>query len=137
MRNSALEAYIGNVAAHLKASGYPVPDWHANDDDPRDGAIHLSGDREEDGQVEVWIGWTEESGWYRGIDRTGDGLSCIRWAWIDVLATPHEVRAWLQRAESTEMAGWEMNRPRFRDFDDEDGFEEELTAAASSRGDAA
>lgn len=137
MRNSALESYIGGVADHLKASGYPVPDWHANDDDPRDGAIHLSGDREDD-EAEVWLGWHEESGWYRGLDRTGDGLNGIRWAWIGVLATPSEVLAWLQRIESSQMDAWEMNRPYFRDYCDEDDFEELLTtAAAFGRGETA
>jgi hypothetical protein len=128
----ALESYIGSVADHLKASGYPVPDWHANDDDPRDGAIHLKGDRE-DGEVETWLGWTEESGWYRGTDRDGNGLNGIRWAWISVLATPDEVLAWLRRIESSVAALWEMDRPRYRNFDDNDDFGAQLAKAGEDQ----
>jgi hypothetical protein len=128
----ALENYIGSVANHLKASGYPVPDWHANSDDPNDGAIHLKGDRE-DGEVETWLGWTEESGWYRGTDRDGTGLNGIRWAWISVLATPDEVLAWLRRIESSVAAIWEMDRPRYRNFDDNDDFGAQLAKAGEDQ----
>jgi hypothetical protein len=105
---------------------------HANDDDPNDGAIHLKGDRE-DGEVETWLGWTEESGWYRGTDRDGNGLNGIRWAWISVLATPDEVLAWLRRIESSVAAIWEMDRPRYRNFDDNDDFGAQLAKAGEDQ----
>jgi hypothetical protein len=65
------EAYIGAVAAALTAAGLPAGDWHADDNDPRDGGIELDLTRQGtiDGNLvwphdEVWVGWNEDRGWF-------------------------------------------------------------------------
>lgn len=65
------EAYIGAVARALYNAGFPTADHHADDNDPRDGAIEL--DLTKQGAVdgkpiwphdEVWVGWTEDRSWF-------------------------------------------------------------------------
>lgn len=65
------EAYIGAVAAALEAAGFAVADWHADDNDPRDGWIGFDMDRQGriDGKPlwaydEVGVGWSEDRGWH-------------------------------------------------------------------------
>lgn len=64
------EAYIGAVASALEAAGFPVADWHADDNDPRDGWVGFDMDRQGriDGKPlwpydEVGVGWSEDRGW--------------------------------------------------------------------------
>ena len=60
--HDAHQAYIQAVADALTAAGFDVLDWHADPNDPRDGAIQIKpvGDLDHD---EAWIGWSEERGW--------------------------------------------------------------------------
>lgn len=69
--HDAHEGYIGAVADALTAGGFPAADWHADPNDPRDGAIELDLDRQGtiDGKPiwphdEVWVAWTEDRGWF-------------------------------------------------------------------------
>ena len=51
--HNAHEAYIGAVADCLDANGFPVADWFADPNDPRDGTIQLDLERQQcaaDGQ---------------------------------------------------------------------------------------
>lgn len=65
------EAYIGAVADALEKAGFPVADWWADDNDPRDGWIGF--DVEKQGTIdggpvwpydEVGVGWSENRGWH-------------------------------------------------------------------------
>jgi hypothetical protein len=65
------EAYIDAVARALDGAGFKSGDSHADDNDPRDGAIELDLDRQGtiDGKPiwphdEVWVGWSEDRGWH-------------------------------------------------------------------------
>jgi hypothetical protein len=65
------EAYIRTVANYLTKVGFPVADWHADDNDPRDGNIELDMDKQGtiDGNRiwpydEVHVGWNEDRGWF-------------------------------------------------------------------------
>lgn len=69
--HKAHEAYIGAVAKALEAAGFPVDDWWAEPNDPRDGWIGF--DMEKQGRVdgepvwsydEVGVGWSEDRGWH-------------------------------------------------------------------------
>lgn len=62
--HDAHEAYIGAVAAALEAGGVEVLDWHADPNDPRDGAIQVRPAGALAKADEVWIGWQEERGWW-------------------------------------------------------------------------
>lgn len=129
----AHEAYIGAVADALHDAGFPIPDYHADANDPRDAAIQIGNDADDDDPVEDWICWTEESGWYHGIDAKGHGeLSCLRWAHLGPLPTPAQVMSWYRKLgfKATEHA--EMTRPYYRSFQDQhDGFEDQLVAYAT------
>lgn len=59
----AHEPYINAVQQALTAAGFDVLDWHADPNDPRDGAVQIRpvGDLDHD---EVWVGWQEERGWH-------------------------------------------------------------------------
>ena len=130
--------YITAVADALFDTGIPIVDSHANPDDPRDGAIHLAhlgADHDYDDGPQHWIAWTEESGWFFGIDHDGgSGLSALRWASIGVLPEPARVVEWLHRL-SLPVEFAEMRRPHYRDLDDDDTFDDELAAYVVERTD--
>jgi hypothetical protein len=65
------EAYIRAVAEALESAGFPVDDWWADDNDPRDGWIGLDMAKQGiiDGEPlwkydEVGVGWSEDRGWH-------------------------------------------------------------------------
>lgn len=126
------EAYIAAVADAFHDAGTPVVDYNADDLDPLAGAIQLTGapDSDEPGP-EVWLGWTEESGWYRGVDRDGrSGLSAIRWAGLGVTPEPADVVAWAHEKPTTQAVYEQMRRTHYRNADDQDDLEQQLAAYA-------
>ena len=67
----AHEAYIQAVYDAFAAADVPVRDWHADPNDPRDGAIEFDVKWvwDESGRPvwshdEVWAGWSEDRGWH-------------------------------------------------------------------------
>lgn len=127
--HDAHEPYIAAVADALSEAGVRVADYHADGSDPRDGAIQLGESSEDiDGPVrEVWVCWTEEAGWFHGVDKDGrSGLSAITWAHIGVLPEPAAVVAWVRTpAKPFDFAS--LDRPHYRSFEDDgDGFEARL-----------
>jgi len=69
--HSAHEPYIAAVVAALDAAGFPVDNWSAEPNDPRDGFAELNLNRQAviDGKVmwphdEVAVCWQEERGWW-------------------------------------------------------------------------
>lgn len=130
--HQAHELYIKAVVDAFTAAGVDVPDWHASGDDPRDAAIQLGDDTSEvEGPIrEEWICWTEESGWFFGVDKDGrSGLNAIRWAHLGVLPEPAQVVEWVQSLAGKRVEFGEMDRSQYRYFDDEqDGFEDQLRA---------
>jgi uncharacterized protein DUF6292 len=94
------EAYIGAVADYLNANGFPVADWHADDNDPRDGNIALDMVRQGtiDGKPiwphdEVHVGWTENRGWFLLTidDRDGRDSRFVYDLPVARLASPYTV----------------------------------------------
>ena len=99
--HSAHEPYIQAVADALAANGFPVADWFADPNDPRDGNITLDMARQGsiDGQPvwssdEVHVAWDEDRGWrllfvedphgkdsrwvkFLGLSRVSDPLSIV------------------------------------------------------------
>lgn len=122
--------YIAKVINALNTAGIVTPDHEIQSDDPRTAFIQL-GEADPDTGREVYLCWTEESGWYHGIDKTGSGeLSLIRWAHLDLLPAPAEVVEWAQLQEISTPAAGQFDRPHYRSFDDlADGFEAELADA--------
>lgn len=79
--------YIQAVAQALDDAGLAVADWHADPNDPRDGAIQL--DMNKQGTIdghplwpydEVWVGWQEERGWHLLAINHKDGAEDSRYA---------------------------------------------------------
>ncbi len=67
----AHEAYIQAVHDAFAAADVPVRDWHADPNDPRDGAIEFDVKWvwDDAGRLvwpheEVWAGWSEDRGWH-------------------------------------------------------------------------
>lgn len=67
----AHEAYIQAVHDAFAAADVPVRDWHADPNDPRDGAIEFDvtwvwddAGRPAWSHDEVWAGWSEDRGWH-------------------------------------------------------------------------
>lgn len=69
--HDAHEAYIGAVAEALANEGFPVDDWSAEPNDPRDGfaSINVHAMRETHPDNPIWsndevnVAWTEDRGW--------------------------------------------------------------------------
>lgn len=126
------EPYITKVVEALNAAGIPTPDCEVEDNDPRNAFIQL-GAADPDTGREIYLCWTEESGWYRGVDQNGSGvLSLIRWADLGVLPDPHQVVTWVRDQEGSAPAPGQFERPRYRSFDDDDGFDADLTDAGAT-----
>lgn len=70
--HDAHEAYIGAVAEALATEGFPVDDWSAEANDPRDGFasidVHAMRETHPDNPIwrneEVVVGWNEDRGWF-------------------------------------------------------------------------
>jgi hypothetical protein len=69
--HDAHEGYIGAVAEALAIEGFPVDDWSAEANDPRDGFasinVHAMRETHPDNPIwrndEVFVGWSEDRGW--------------------------------------------------------------------------
>ncbi len=68
--HQAHEAYLSTVAQAIAAAGYPVNDWSAEPNDPRDGFISLNVNvLSESSTLPIWtneevnVAWTEDRGW--------------------------------------------------------------------------
>lgn len=89
------ELYLAAVAHSLTRAGIGWEDYHANPDEPRDGAILLS--EPLPGDEELHVAWREDMGWY--CIPSSDAQSALGDAAIDLpgplplLAEPHEVAA--------------------------------------------
>lgn len=74
--------YLAAVVAAFEAAKLTVPDWHADDYDPRGGAIQLDPDQLNVGHEETWVGWQEERGWFvLTEDERGDGQKPSRFVY--------------------------------------------------------
>lgn len=126
--NNALR-YVTKVITALGAAGIGVPEYEIEFDEVRKAYIQL-GAADPDTGREVHLCWTEESGWYRGIDQNGSGvLNLLRWAHLGVLPDATAVATWAADQAAAAATPEQMTRPRYRDADGEDGFEAELVAA--------
>ncbi|HET8643101.1 MAG TPA: DUF6292 family protein [Pseudonocardiaceae bacterium] len=129
------ETYLRAIVDALEADGIGVADWFADLNDPLDGAVELAatataagwGDRS------VWLGWTEERGWYYGScspQAHGGELTAIRYLAIGVLPRPAELVPQVRRIVAGDRPGY-LTPTRYRYFeDDEDGFAAQLAQAA-------
>src|SRR5690349_10540630 len=83
MANDA-EPYIAAVADACQAAGLHVRDYWSDDIDPRDGAVHLTLDPDQDPdadpddefgdwQLSRTLGWDEEKGWFYGEPKNHHG----------------------------------------------------------------
>jgi hypothetical protein len=143
--------YIDAVLDALEKAGLRAVDSFADRNDPRDGNIGIAPDccgQEFSGYGEVWLGWTEESGWAVVPYTDAGSAAFVEYAWIGVLPEPGEVAGWARQVllgGSDESPG-ELERqsrrpspprptPWDRSFEDEgDGFEERLAAYATHPG---
>ena len=139
MANDA-EPYISAVADACQAAGLHVIDFWTDDIDPRDGGITISVLPEGDPDGEDWkasrtLGWNEQDGWFYGEPRCEHGeLHNLLWLGLGALPGPAEVA---EAARKLIVAGIPagdrrrmMDRTRYRETGDEDGFDAELAAYA-------
>ncbi|RKT49292.1 DUF6292 family protein [Saccharothrix australiensis] len=80
---------------------------------------------------QVWLCWTEVSGWSLGTDPDGrSGLERVRWAHLGVLPDPVEVGQWVDDQMSSRPAAGAYQRPYYRVVDDDAAFERSLATYA-------
>jgi hypothetical protein len=136
MANDA-EAYIAAAADACTAAGLIVTEYWSDDIDPRDGAINLvteaDADAEEDWEKSRTLGWDEERGWMFGEPKSHHGeLQNLLWLCAGALPTPADVAEQARRIIAGELTREEyralMGWTRWRDQEDDDGFEAELAA---------
>lgn len=136
MANDA-EPYIAAVAEACAAAGLIVADYWSDDIDPRDGAIHLvtdaDADAEEDWEKSRTLGWDEERGWMLGEPKNHHGeLTNLLWLGTGALPAPADVAEQARKVINGELTREEyralIDWTRWRDQEDDDGFEEELAA---------
>jgi hypothetical protein len=146
MANDA-EDYIAAVADACAAAGLTVTDYWSDDIDPRDGAITLSKDPAappvEDWPGEDWrdsytLGWDEEKGWFYGEPKDNHGeLHNLLFFGDGALPRPSEVAETARRIITGETGRDEryrmMQHTRWRDQEDDDGFEEQLAAYRAAK----
>jgi hypothetical protein len=142
MANDA-EPYIAAVAEACTRAGLTVADYWSDDIDPRDGAIHLvtdaDADAEEDWEKSRTLGWDEERGWMYGEPKNHHGeLHNLLWLGSGALPDPADIAEEARRVIRGELSREECRRlidwTRWRDQEDEDGFEEKLAAYAGAAG---
>jgi uncharacterized protein DUF6292 len=133
MANDA-DPYIKAVADACRAAGLFVAEWWTDDIDPRDGGIDLvttaDADPEDWGKSRT-LGWNEERGWLIGQPKGPHGdLTNILYLGGSALPDPAGIAEQARRVIAGEVSRDEqfaMMRPkRWRDQEDEDGFEEKL-----------
>jgi Family of unknown function (DUF6292) len=139
--------YIDAVLNELEKAGLRSVDSFADWNDPRGGSIGIAPDccgQEFSRYAEVWLGWTEETGWAVVPHTDEASAACVEYAWIGVLPEPGEVAGWARQVllgGSDESPGELKRQPsprwltpryyRYYDEDDGDGFEEQLAAYAT------
>jgi hypothetical protein len=143
MNTKTHEAYIGAVADYLDKNGFPVADWWADDNDPRDGWIEFDMDRQGsiDGKPiwqwnEVGVGWSEDRGWHLLFVDDPHGRNS---RFVDELAIARVASPWSVADEVAGKVGLTVDLPDcgFPDldfpthtFEDEDDPEFEAALAA-------
>lgn len=136
MANDA-EAYIAAVAEACTDAGLIVADYWTDDIDPRDGGITLvtkpEADAEEDWELSRTLGWDEERGWMYGEPKDHHGeLHNLLWLGDGPLAEPAQIaeqaKSIITGTLSREDKGLMMEHVRWRDQEDDDGFDERLAA---------
>jgi len=137
MANDA-DPYIAAVADACQAAGLNVLDYGSDDIDPRDGMISLTKAPEGDPDGEDWresftLGWDEERGWVYGEPKDSHGeLHNLLWIGGGALPEPARVADVARRIIAGELADSErrsmMSHVRWRDQEDDDGFEAGLAA---------
>jgi hypothetical protein len=141
--HQAHEPYIEVVAAAVIAAGVELADWGAEANDPRDGYLEPAppiGPGPEDEPGGLWIGWSEERGWFYG-ETKGDGhgeLSYLSYFGGSVLPDPETVAGLIALLvhghDGLPNDAPTTGRWQYRSFEDSgDGFEAEL-ASFHSRG---
>jgi len=76
------KAYIAAVVAAFEAAKLTVLNWHADDYDPRGGAIQLDPDQLNVGHEETWVAWREDRGWFVTTeDERGGGQDPARYVY--------------------------------------------------------
>jgi hypothetical protein len=119
-------AYINAVADALEKAGVAVERWHADPNEPRDGAITLAG--YESGEQRV-AGWNEESGWMYGTGPEGEGLTLVWWIGDGVLPEPGAVVSAVQQCLAGDYSAASIHhRPRYRSFEEDDDLDEQMAA---------
>jgi hypothetical protein len=134
MANDA-EDYIAAVADACNAAGLNVTDWGTDDIDPRDGSIDLTLNPDQDpgADPDDDLGWDEEKGWFYGEPKDHHGeLHNLLFFGGGALPEPSEVAETARRIVAGEVGRDEryrmMDHTRWRDQEDDDGFEEQLAA---------
>lgn len=77
--HQAHEPYLRAVADALTGAGIRVMEWHAEPNDPRDGAIRVNLFGLD--YDEVWLGWQEERGWTVLLIEERQGREPSRWVY--------------------------------------------------------
>lgn len=135
MANDA-DPYIKAVADACHAAGLFVVEWWSDDIDPRDGGIDLvtvqGADPEDYGKSRT-LGWNEERGWLIGQPKGPHGdLTGILYFGDGPLPEPAAVAKGARRIIAGEIGSDEryamMRQPRYRDREDDDGFEDQMAA---------
>jgi hypothetical protein len=62
--HAAHKAYVGAVADSLSTAGFEVLDRYADPNDPRDGGIQVRPVGGYQAVEELWLGWSEDRGWW-------------------------------------------------------------------------
>lgn len=76
------EPYIAAVVVAFETARLKVLTWHADDYDPRAGALQLDPDQLNVGHEETWVGWQEERGWFvLTVDERGGGQDPSRFVY--------------------------------------------------------
>ncbi|KRV47547.1 hypothetical protein AQ490_06525 [Wenjunlia vitaminophila] len=122
--------YIRAVAKALAALGVAVHDWDTMPDDPRTAHITLDTGPATAayGDADVGLLWSEESGWAIAWDTRESGrYEALADLGDDVLPTPQTLAELTRDALTTRPAPLHGRWATYRDFGDNDNFEDRLT----------
>lgn len=125
--------YVDAVARALKSAGLPVGDWWAQPGDVRSGGFGVA----ESALVgtplaggSLWLGWSEESGWYLTASAADVRGMDVGWSGLAVVCEPGDVVAWVRGVLDGTRA-LELRRPQLREADQDDGFTDALARWAA------